>query len=114
MCRTTRRQHPEMSPQQQKISSYANRLNNLKQVLKPYRDNNANCLRVITRSARVNLNKHWKSLENLFTTSHDGRKERAQNVANERLQENIENTGPTMVNLTSDTVERLRNIHVDR
>ncbi|XP_050434586.1 uncharacterized protein LOC126841880 [Adelges cooleyi] len=115
MCRTLRRQQStEMGPQQQK-SSYANRLNTLKQVLKPYRDNKANCLRVITKTARVNLNKHWKSLESLFTAGHDDRKERAQNVANEML-ENIENAEPqpNAANLTSDTVERLRNIHFDR
>lgn len=82
-------------------------------MLKPYRDNNTNCLRVITRSARVNLNKHWKSLENLFTAGHDHGKERAQNVVNEKLQENRENDAST-ANLTSDTVEKLRHLHVDR
>lgn len=87
------------------------------QVLKPYRDNNANCLRVITRSARVNLNKHWKSLENLFAaTGHDnghggGRKERAQNVVNEK-RENGENARPAALNSTSDAVEKLRHLYV--
>lgn len=90
------------------------------QVLKPYRDNNANCLRSITRSARVNLNKHWKSLENLFAATHDnghrggGGKERAQNVANER-RENGENARPPVAflhNPTADAVEKLRHLYV--
>lgn len=86
------------------------------QALKPYRDNHANRLRLITRSARVNLNKHWKSLENLFAAGHDHGKERAQNTANERL-ENRENARPptgAAVDPTADTVDRLRRMHVDR
>lgn len=65
----------------------------------------------------MNLNKHWKSLENLFTAGHDRNKERAQNVANEKLQENRENAKPDVsaaARLTSDTVEKLRRMHVDR
>jgi hypothetical protein len=82
------------------------------QVLKPCRDNNANCLRAITRSARVNLNKHWKSLENLFVAGRD-HKERAQNVANERL-ENWENARPTANDEASDAIEKMRHLRVDR
>lgn len=100
-------------------NSYVNRLNNLKQALKPYRDNNANCLRLITRSARVNLNKHWKSLENLFTAGHDRHadvKERAQNAVNEML-ENGENERPApasaYTNPTADAVEKLQHLYVN-
>ncbi|XP_022162474.1 uncharacterized protein LOC111028225 [Myzus persicae] len=121
MCRASYRQHPKMGPmpKNRNNNSYANRLNDLKQALKPYRDNNANCLRLITRSARVNLNKHWKSLENLFTAGHDRRapdvKERAQNAANEML-ENGENERPPPAacsNPTADAVEKLRHLHMD-
>jgi len=80
--------------------------------LKPYRDNNANCLRAITRSARVNLNKHWKSLEHLFAAGHDHRVERAQNVTNEKLEENRENTRPA--DPTTDAAEKLRRLRVGR
>lgn len=88
--------------------------------MKPYRDNNANCLRLITRSARVNLNKHWKSLENLFTAGHDRRptddvKERAQNAANEML-ENGENARPVAevcYNPTEEAVDKLRHLHME-
>ncbi|XP_015375648.1 PREDICTED: uncharacterized protein LOC107170134 [Diuraphis noxia] len=119
MCRASYRQHPKMGPMPKNHSnSYANRLNDLKQALKPYRDNNANCLRLITRSARVNLNKHWKSLENLFTAGHDRRagdvKERAQNAANEML-ENGENERPaaTRSNPTADAVDKFRHLRMD-
>ncbi|XP_026804968.1 uncharacterized protein LOC113548338 [Rhopalosiphum maidis] len=123
MCRTLRHQHPKMGPMPKdhgnvNENSYANRLNHLKQVLKPYRENNANCLRLITRSARVNLNKHWKSLENLFTAGHDRRadvKERAQNAVNEML-ENGENERPAAEAYTSptaDAVEKLQHLHVN-
>ncbi|XP_001948052.2 uncharacterized protein LOC100168481 [Acyrthosiphon pisum] len=125
MCRASYRQHPKMGPMPKNHgsannNSYANRLNVLKQALKPYRDNNANCLRLITRSARVNLNKHWKSLENLFTAGHDRRptddvKERAQNAVNEML-ENGENARPTEVaysNPTADAVDKLRHLHME-
>uniref|UniRef100_A0A2S2PQY5 Uncharacterized protein n=1 Tax=Schizaphis graminum TaxID=13262 RepID=A0A2S2PQY5_SCHGA len=121
MCRTLRHQHPKMGPMPKdhvNENSYANRLNHLKQVLKPYRDNNANCLRLITRSARVNLNKHWKSLENLFTAGHDRRadvKERAQNAVNEML-ENGENERPAAevyTSPTADAVEKLQHLHVN-
>ncbi|XP_027852606.2 uncharacterized protein LOC114131557 [Aphis gossypii] len=124
MCRTLSRPHPKMglipnSHSNVNNNSYVNRLNNLKQALKPYRDNNANCLRLITRSARVNLNKHWKSLENLFTAGHDRRadvKERAQNAVNEML-ENGENERPApasaYTNPTADAVEKLQHLYVN-
>ncbi|XP_025199149.1 uncharacterized protein LOC112597349 [Melanaphis sacchari] len=124
MCRTLRRQHPKMGPMPKNLGdSYANRLDVLKQALKPYRDNNANCLRLITRSARVNLNKHWKSLENLFTAGHDRRadvKERAQNAVNEML-ENGENERPAAAmeaavvytNPTADAVEKFQHLYVN-
>jgi hypothetical protein len=65
----------------------------------------------------VNLNKHWKSLENLFTAGHDRRagdvEERAQNAANEML-ENGENERPAArPNPTADAVDKLRHLRMD-
>ncbi|VVC36730.1 Hypothetical protein CINCED_3A020222 [Cinara cedri] len=109
---------------------YADRLCHLKRVLKPYRDNNVNRLRTAVgsgcRSARVNLNRHWKSLENLLAPC-DHRKERDQNAVNEKLQERLqlredaENAVPAasaaaadVDAMTSDAAERLHALNVGR
>lgn len=104
--------------------------------MKPYRDNNANRLRTAAgsgcRSARVNLNRHWKSLENLLAPPNH-RKECRENAANEKLQnvvqhrrhavEDGENAGPTGADVadddddddpTSDAAERLDALTVGR
>lgn len=96
-------------------------------MLKPYRDNNVNRLRTVVgsgcRSARVNLNRHWKSLENLLAPNN--RKERDQNAVNEKLQKqqqqqqqvDAENAEPSTVDddpMTSDAAERLHALNVSR
>jgi len=63
----------------------------------------------------VNLNRHWKSLENLFAAGNRDRGcavERAQNAANERLEDG-ENAG-ARGDPTTDAVEKLGRLRVDR
>lgn len=105
--------------------------------MKPYGDDNANRVRTAAgsgcRSARVNLNRHWKSLEDLLAPP-DHRKERRENAVNERLQKIVEhrrrrrhgddgenaepsvggNAGDADADPTSDAAERLHALTVDR
>ncbi|CAI6354930.1 unnamed protein product [Macrosiphum euphorbiae] len=63
---------------------YKQRVNELKQKLKSYRNNQTvNLLRLITGSSTVRLEKYWQSLESVLTGHHRHR------VVQEKLQSKI-------------------------